>query len=392
MNSLILCVLVYVGFIVAYRTYGRFLGAKLFELSKDAITPAHEFDDGMDYAPAKKEILFGHHFTSIAGTGPIVGPAIGVIWGWAPALIWVFVGSIVMGAVHDFGSLVVSIRKKGKSIGEVTGDIVSPTSRLLFLLVIFFTLFIVVSIFAMIIGILFIMYPSLVFPVWMEVPIAIALGYLVYKKKANPTALSIVAVALLYFFVWIGTFIPMNMPGIIAGSPLVTWVVILMVYAYIASVLPVRTLLQPRDYINSHQLLVAMVLLFLGLLIVHPPISAPAFVAAPKGAPSMWPFLFITIACGAISGFHSLVASGTSSKQISNETHARSIGYGGMIMEAALATMVILACTSGLGGAEAWNARYAEWAAASGLGAKVSAFVDGGSTFLTALRGFSVTS
>ncbi len=385
MNSLVLCVLVYVGFIVAYRTYGRFLGAKLFELSREAITPAHEFDDGMDYAPAKKEILFGHHFTSIAGTGPIVGPAIGVIWGWAPALIWVFVGSIVMGAVHDFGSLVVSIRKKGKSIGEVTGDIVSPTSRLLFLLVIFFTLFIVVSIFAMIIGILFIMYPSLVFPVWMEVPVAIALGYLVYKKKANPTALSIVAVVLLYFFVWIGTFIPMNMPGIIAGSPLVTWVVILMVYAYIASVLPVRTLLQPRDYINSHQLLIAMTLLFLGLLIVHPPISAPAFVAAPKGAPSMWPFLFITIACGAISGFHSLVASGTSSKQISNETHARSIGYGGMIMEAALATMVILACTSGLGGAEAWNARYAEWAAASGLGAKVSAFVDGGSTFLTAL-------
>jgi carbon starvation protein len=174
------------------------------------------------------------------------------------------------------------------------------------------------------------------------------------------------------------------MPGIIGGSPLVTWIIILMIYAYIASVLPVRTLLQPRDYINSHQLIIAMVLLFLGLVFAHPPIAAPAFVAAPKGAPSMLPFLFITVACGAVSGFHSLVASGTSSKQLSNETHALPIGYGGMLMEAALATMVILACTAGLGGADAWSARYAEWATASGLGAKVSAFVDGGSTFLTA--------
>jgi carbon starvation protein len=385
MNSLVLCIIVYLGFIIAYRTYGRFLGRRIFELSKDAITPAREINDGVDYVPAKKDILFGHHFTSIAGTGPIVGPAIGVIWGWIPALIWVFVGSIVMGAVHDFGSLVVSIRKSGKSIGEVTGDIVSPTSRLLFLLVIFFALFIVVAIFAMIIGILFTMYPSLVFPVWMEVPIAVALGYLVYKKNANATMLSIAAVIFLYFFVWMGTYIPIEMPGIVAGSPLVTWVVILMIYAYIASVLPVRMLLQPRDYINSHQLLIAMALLFLGLAIAHPRITAPAFVAAPVGAPSMWPFLFITIACGAISGFHSLVASGTSSKQLSSETHARAIGYGGMMMEAALAVMVILACTSGLGSAEAWNTRYAEWAAASGLGAKVSAFVEGGSTFLIAL-------
>jgi carbon starvation protein len=385
MNSLVLCVLVYFGFIVAYRTYGKFLGEKLFALNKDTVTPAHELNDGMDYVPASKEILFGHHFTSIAGTGPIVGPAIGVIWGWVPAIIWVFVGSIVMGAVHDFGALVISARNKGKSIGEITGDIVSPTSRLLFLLVIFFCLLIVVSIFAMIIGILFTMYPTLVFPVWMEVPIAIILGYLIYKKNANPTLLSIVAVALLYFFVWVGTYIPMEMPGFIGGSPLVGWVVILMIYAYIASVLPVRTLLQPRDYINSHQLIIAMILLFIGLVVAHPPISAPAFVAAPKGAPSMWPFLFITIACGAISGFHSLVASGTSSKQLSSETHALYIGYGGMLMEAALAIMVIMACTAGLGGAEAWSSRYAEWAAAAGLGAKVSAFVDGGSTFLMSI-------
>lgn len=385
MNGLLLCLLAYVGFIIAYKTYGKFLGNKLFNLSKSAITPAHEINDGIDYVPAKKEILFGHHFTSIAGTGPIVGPAIGVIWGWVPALIWVFVGSIVMGAVHDFGALVISARNKGKSIGEVTHDIVSPTSRILFLLVIFFCLVIVVSIFALIIGILFTMYPTAVFPVWMEIPIAITLGYLVYKKSANVTILSIVALILMYVTVVIGVYIPIKMPGIITGSPLVTWLIILLVYAYIASVLPVQTLLQPRDYINAHQLIVAMVLLFLGLVIVHPQISAPAFVSAPKGAPPIWPFLFITIACGAISGFHSLVSSGTSSKQLSNEKHAQFIGYGAMLMEGALAIIVIIACTAGLGNVQAWTTRYTDWAVASGLGAKLSAFVDGATTFLTAL-------
>lgn len=385
MNSLILCVLVYTGFIIAYKTYGKFLGSKLFALNKDAITPAQEINDGTDFVPTRKEILFGHHFTSIAGTGPIVGPAIGVIWGWLPALIWVVVGSIVMGAVHDFGALVISARNRGKSIGEVTKNIVSPTSRILFLLVIFFCLVIVVSIFALIIGILFTMYPSAVFPVWMEIPIAISLGYLVYKKNTNALILSIVALIIMYITVVIGTYIPIKMPGLIGGSPLVTWLVVLIVYAYIASVLPVQVLLQPRDYINAHQLIVAMILLFLGLIIAHPQISAPAFVSAPKGAPPVWPFLFITIACGAISGFHSLVSSGTSSKQLSKETHARFIGYGGMLMEGALATIVIIACTAGIGGAAAWSARYADWASASGLGAKVSVFVDGGSTFLMAL-------
>jgi carbon starvation protein len=385
MNSLILCVLVYIGFIIAYRTYGKFLGSKLFALSKDALTPAQEINDGTDFVPTRKEILFGHHFTSIAGTGPIVGPAIGVIWGWVPALIWVVVGSIFMGAVHDFGSLVISTRNRGKSIGDVTKDIVGPTSRTLFLLVIFFCLVIVVSIFALIIGILFTMYPSAVFPVWMEIPIALILGYLVYKKNANVIVLSIIALVIMYSTVIIGTFFPITMPGIISGSPLITWVVVLIIYAYIASVLPVHTLLQPRDYINAHQLIVAMILLFVGLAIAHPEISAPAFVPAPHGAPAVWPFLFITIACGAISGFHSLVSSGTSSKQLSNETHAQFVGYGGMLMEGALATIVIIACTAGLGSTAAWTVRYTDWASASGLGAKVSVFVDGGSTFLTAL-------
>ena len=384
-NSLILCILVYLGYIIAYRTYGRFLAQRLFNLNKDAPTPAQQFNDGVDFVPTRKEILFGHHFTSIAGTGPIVGPAIGVIWGWIPALLWVFVGSIVMGAVHDFGALVISARNNGKSIGETTREIVSPTSRTLFLLVIFFCLVIVVSIFAMIIGLLFSIYPSSVFPVWMEIPIAMALGYLVYKKNGNVAILSIIAILIMYLTIWIGTSLQLRLPGIVMSSPLVTWVVILLIYAYIASVLPVQILLQPRDYINSHELLVVMGLLFCGLVIVHPEVSAPPFNLTPKNAPPIWPFLFITIACGAISGFHSLVSSGTTSKQIKNETHAQFIGYGGMLMEGALATIVIIACISGLGGLSAWTARYADWTSAAGLGAKLSAFIDGGTTFLAGL-------
>lgn len=385
MNALLLAIITFLGFIVAYYTYGKFLSRKIFEVTTGRKTPAVEKNDGVDYVPTKKEILFGHHFTSIAGTGPIVGPAIGVIWGWLPAVIWVVFGSIFMGAVHDFGSLVISARKEGKSIGEITEDIVSPTSRTLFLLVIFFTLLIVVAIFAMIIGLLFTMFPESVFPIWMEIPIAVALGWLVYKKNANVTLLSILAVVLMYLTIWIGTAIPIAIPGWVGGSPLLTWVVILLIYGFIASVLPVQTLLQPRDYINAHELLVAMVLLFVGLIIVHPVIAAPAIQLQPAGAPPIFPFIFITIACGAISGFHSLVSSGTSSKQLSNEGEAQFVGYGGMLLEGVLAILVIIACTAGLGSLEVWTNHYANWAAADGLGAKVGAFVNGGSTFVTAL-------
>ncbi|WP_066504279.1 carbon starvation protein A [Abyssisolibacter fermentans] len=387
MNALILAILTYAGFIIAYNTYGKFVGKKLFEITGQNVTPAHKMEDGFDYVPTKKKILFGHHFTSIAGTGPIVGPAIGVIWGWVPAVIWVVVGSIFMGAVHDFGALIISSRNKGKSLGDITADIVSPTSRKLFLTVIFFLLLIVIAVFAMIIGKLFIMYPASVFPVWMEIPIALVLGYLVYKKGKNVTWLSIAAIILMYITIWIGAkyLNDFTMPSILGFSPIIVWVVILMIYAYIASALPVQTLLQPRDYINSHELLVAMGLLLLGLVIVHPTIVAPAVRTNVEGAPSMMPFLFITIACGAISGFHSLVSSGTSSKQLDNEQDAMPIGYGGMLLEGALAILVILACTAGLGDSATWTARYVDWSSASSLGAKLGAFIDGGASFVQGL-------
>lgn len=381
MNALLLAALVYVGFIVAYNTYGKFIGRKILGVSADNITPAHARKDDVDYVPTKREILFGHHFTSIAGTGPIVGPAIGVIWGWVPALLWVVFGSIFMGAVHDFGALLISARHQGKSLGEITKDLVSPTSRTLFLLIIFFCLLIVIAIFAMIIGNLFIGYPSSVFPIWMEIPIAIALGYLVYKKNAKTLWPSIAAVVLMYVTIWLGTFLPFQLPGLIGGNPLLTWVVILLIYGYVASVLPVQTLLQPRDYINGHELLVAMGLLLAGLVITRPAIVAPAVNAAPAGAPAVFPFLFITIACGAISGFHSLVSSGTSSKQLNSEKDAQFIGYGGMLLEGALAVLVIIACTHGLGGLAPWTERYASFAGVNGI----RSFVDGGAQLLAPL-------
>jgi len=396
MNSLILVVLMLAGFLVAYHTYGKFLGRKIFRLAADNVCPSHELQDDLDFVPTNKHILFGHHFTSIAGLGPIVGPAIAIIWGWVPAVLWVFFGSIFMGAVHDFGALIISLRYNGRSVGDISGDLISPRVRVLFLLIIFFLLLLVIAVFALIIAILFTMYPQAVIPVWIEVPIAVWLGYMVYKKGASHVTLGIVAVILLYLFVVVGTYLPVDLTalGLSANAALISWIVILFVYAFIASRLPVQVLLQPRDYINSHQLFVAFILLGLGVLIARPEIVAPAFQGSPAGAPPIWPFLFVVIACGAISGFHSLVSSGTSSKQCYSEEDARFVGYGSMLMEGSLSTFVIVACAAGIGigltaggetftGVAAFTHHYASWAAASGLGAKLGAFVSGSANMIS---------
>ncbi|WP_366923623.1 carbon starvation protein A [Metallumcola ferriviriculae] len=385
MNSLIIAVLAYVGFIIAYRTYGTYLSKRIFNLDPNRQTPAHEFEDGMDFVPTKKEILFGHHFTSIAGAAPIVGPAIAVMWGWVPALLWVVFGSIFMGAVHDFGALVLSARHQGRSVSDITKDLIGPRARTLFLLLTMFALLIVIAVFGLVIAVLFTSYPQSVLPIWFEIPIAIAVGYYLYKKSGNSTLAGLVAVVLMYVFVIIGVYFPIEIPAFIGGNIIYTWVVILLIYAYIASTLPVWVLLQPRDYINSHQLYVGLGLMFLGLVVSHPPIVAPAVNMNVADGPAFLPFLFITIACGALSGFHSMAASGTTVKQLDNETDAKAIGYGAMLMEGALAVMAILAATAGFKSLEAWNGHYASWAAASGLGAKVGAFVEGGATFVNGL-------
>lgn len=429
MQVLLIAVGAFVAYLLAYHTYGRWLGRKVFQLSRDRVCPSCQINDGVDYVPTKREVIFGHHFTSIAGTGPIVGPAIAVFWGWLPALIWVLVGSIFIGAVHDFGSLVVSLRSRGQTIGDVAARMLNPRARLLILLVLFLILMLVIGIFGLIIAVIFTLYPISVFAIWIEVPIAIAVGYLVYRRGGNIVMLSIIAVTLMYVGVAIGAYwLPIDLTqfGAIAvngseavkaglspwANAVVVWTLILLVYCFIASVLPVWTLLQPRDFINSHQLLVALALLFLGLLATGLFGSGLAFVAeplraAPADAPPVIPFLFITIACGAVSGFHCLVSSGTTSKQLRVETDAQMVGYGAMLLEGGLAVIVIIACTAGIGlgiwehsadtggyvlraadgqpivGAAAWHELYGQYTwKGMKLGQQLGAFVEGGANLL----------
>lgn len=403
METLLIAVGSFVGFIVAYHTYGKWLANKIFGIDPQAKVPSAELEDGVDFVPTKKEVIFGHHFTSIAGTGPIVGPAIAVFWGWLPALIWVVLGSIFIGAVHDFGALVVSLRNRGQTVGEVAGRLISPRARLLFLLILFAALTVVLAIFGLVIAVIFREYPEAVLSVWIEIPIAILIGYHVYKRGGGLLIPSLVALGVLYLCIYLGVYHFKIMP--FGNNAVVIWTLILMAYCFIASILPVWTLLQPRDYINSHQLMLALALLVGGLLVAcwtgqaNILESAPAVAEnLPAGAPPVWPFLFITIACGAVSGFHCLVSSGTSSKQLESEADAQYVGYGAMLLEGALAVIVILACCAGVGmgvesdgsvltGLEAWHTKYdvnGSWAG-FGLAQKVAAFVDGGANFIHTL-------
>jgi carbon starvation protein len=386
------------GYVVAYHTYGKFLARKIFKLNPEAVCPSTALQDNHDFVPTKKHILFGHHFTSIAGLGPIVGPAIAIIWGWVPAVIWVFFGSIFFGAVHDFGALVVSLRANGRSIGDLASDIINKRVRTLFLLIIFFELWIVIAIFGLIIAILFTMYPAAVIPIWFEIVLALSVGYMIYKKGKSEWWPSIAAVIIMYITVVIGAYVPIDLKiifGMSDKSALITWIVIVLVLdAWLASALPVQTLLQPRDFINSHQLVIAMALLALGILVAHPAVVTPATNFAAEGAPPVWPFIFVVIACGAISGFHSLVSSGTSSKQCDAEQSSLFVGYGGMLMEGALAALVIVAVAAGIGlgltgkegelftGVAAFNHHYSSWGAAAGLGSKLGAFVQGSANLI----------
>jgi len=398
MQTILIVIFSFVGYLACYHLYGKFLARKIFRLSDTARVPSVEYEDGIDYVPTRKEIIFGHHFTSIAGTGPIVGPAIAIIWGWVPALMWVFIGSAVMGAVHDFGSLIISMRNQGKSISEFTSKYINTRTRIFFFLIVFLTLWIVISIFGLVIAIIFKMFPSSVIPVWLQIPIAIGLGHLIYKRGKHVIFWSVFAVIIMYLTMVIGEWIPVELPAILGIPATGVWTIILFIYAFFASVLPVTTLLQPRDFINAYQLIIAMILLLLGVLtsslIGGLEFVAPALQFHPADAPPMWPFLFITIACGAISGFHSLVASGTSAKQVRREGDSLFVGYGSMLVEGALATLVIIAVAAGIGmgyttgdgqtllGSAAWSKHYASWTAAAGLGSKISAFVVGSANMI----------
>jgi carbon starvation protein len=383
-NAALLALLVFAVFAAGYRYYAAFLTHRVFALADSEPVPSRVFEDGIDYVPTRRHVLWGHHYTSIAGAAPIVGPALAVIWGWLPALLWVTLGTVFMGAVHDYASLVISLRNRGRSIGDIAGSVIGPRARTLFLLVILLLIWIVLAVFAFIIGTLFVANPGAIFPINIQIAVAIALGWLVYRRRVGILAPSLVAYVVLLVSVFYGNAFAEAFP-VIKEISVTTWVWLLLLYAFVASVLPVWLLLQPRDYLNAHQLVTALALLTLGLLVLHPKVVAPALNPWPPGAPPMIPFLFITIACGAISGFHGLVSSGTTSKQVGCMTDARAIGYGGMLGEGSLGLLAVLASTAGFATAADWSAHYASWSAASGLGPKLDAFVSGGAAFLGAL-------
>ena len=403
MSSILLLLVGFSAFLTGYRVYSKFLAHRIYRLDPEFKTPAHEFEDGVDFVPTNRHVLFGHHFTSVAGAAPIVGPAIAVIWGWLPAFLWVVLGTIFAGAVHDFGTLWISTRHKANSIGTLAETLVGSRARVLFLLIIFFLLLLVNAVFAVVIANRFIGSPGAVLPVWGTLAIALVVGVLIYRVRIGLLWPSIGALVIIYALIWLGQYAPFELPDLFNFAPTEAqlaaaqgdagiaaaaahtdgvragWIIILLVYAFFASVLPVWLLLQPRDYINSHQLFVALGIISLGILIANPEVIAPAInTDLPDDAPNWFPLLFITIACGAISGFHGLVASGTSSKQLNKETDARYVGYGGMIGEGTLALTSILATTAGFAlfvGVDGWHQHYGTWASAS-TGA-TTAFVNG---------------
>lgn len=384
MNAATLAAVVFVLFAAGYHFYSGFLARRVFVLSPDEPVPSRELEDGVDYVPTKRHVLWGHHFASIAGAAPIVGPAIAVIWGWVPALVWVALGTVFMGAAHDFSALVISARHRGRSIGDVAGAVVGPRIRTLFLIIISLLIWVVLAVFAYIIATLFVSTPSSIFPINIQIVVAMTLGWLVYRRGVSMFLPSLVCYALLLTAIAWGGAVAEAFPAI-TGLSVTTWVVLLLGYSFVASVMPVWLLLQPRDYINSHQLVTGLVLLSAGLVVLRPDVVAPAINAEPEGAPALFPFLFVTIACGAISGFHGLVSSGTTSKQLASMTDARPIGYGGMLAEGFLGLMAVLAATAGFESAADWWSHYESWGAANGLAAKLDAFVSGGARFVAAL-------
>ena len=379
MNSLILVVIGVGMMIGGYLLYSRFLGNRVYQLSDGYRTPAHTMNDGVDYVPTNKFVLWGHHFTSVAGAAPIVGPAVAVIWGWFPAFVWVTVGTVFIAGMHDFGALWASQRHRGQSIGTLSGRYIGARGRNLFLIVIFLLLLMVVAAFAVVISGLLVSTPTAVIPTWGAILVALLIGQAIYRLRWNLPLVSVVGVVALYTLMIIGDRFPVTLPDSVLGmSPNAFWIVVLFIYGGVASLLPVWVLLQPRDYINGLQLFVGLAVLYGSFLLTAPTLVAPAVnQAVPEGTPSIWPLLFVTIACGAISGFHGIVSSGTSSKQLDKETDSRFVGYFGAVGEGLLALGTIIATTAGFRTLADWEAVYTAFNQGG-----VNAFVEGGGNLI----------
>ena len=375
--AVLLCFALYV---LGYLFYSSFLARKVFALRPDALTPAHRLEDGVDYVPTHRFVLFGHHFASITGLSPMLGPAIAVIWGWLPAMIWVVVGALLIGCVHDFGALVVSVRAGGRSIGVVGQGLMGTRAKSLLHAIIFFGVSLAMGVFVYVVAALFSGdYPHAVMPSAVILVLALIVGWLVRSLGMNLWWLTGICFVVILVAVVLSPGISMHWQSH-AG-----WSWVLLAYAWLASVLPVWTLLQPRDFLNSLLLYLGLGLIYAGFFVLRPEFAAPAVVSSPEGAPPMFPFVFIVIACGAASGFHSLVSSGTTAKQLDRETHARPIGYGGMMGESLLGLTAVLACTAGFASREEWQSYYSNWGDANLLGAKIGAFIEGSTRFVAGL-------
>lgn len=384
MSSVLIVLLGLAGFTFGWFVYSRFIADKIYRLDPNFVTPAHEVNDGVDYVPTNKFVLWGAHFTSVAGAAPIVGPAIAVYWGWLPAVLWVTLGSVFFAGVHDMGALWASTRHGAKSIGALSESVIGSRTRALFMVVIFLLLLMVNAVFGTIIAGEMVTIPTSVFPAWAAIPVAVAIGFLI-RRKANLLVISIIGVSILYFTIYIGSEMPLALPeGLLDAIGLnsnAAWIILLFVYAAIASMLPVWALLQPRDYINGAQLVVGLILLYGAVFLALPDITAPAFnTNLAEGTPSIFPLLFITIACGALSGFHGIVASGTSSKQLNKETDARFVGYLGALGEGTLALITLVAVSGALYAAtpEQWHVLYSQFGSGG-----ASAFITGGGALLS---------
>lgn len=359
-------------YLVAYFVYGAFL-SKLFGLDSKRPTPAHTMADGVDYVPSKPFILFGHHFASIAGAGPIVGPIAASYFGWGAVLIWLLFGCVFIGAMHDLGAMVLSIRNKGRSIASVIENFTGYRGRVLFLSFCWATLILVVAVFAKMIAKGFMATPSVATSSLLFIGVAPLFGWLVYRRGVSILLASCIFVPLVFFFVWLGTIIPLDLAPLFGDNTETVWLVVLMAYAAAASMLPVWLLLQPRDYLNSYLLYAMLAFGVIGVFVASPSVELPAFAgtfaspAAGKSAVCFFPFLFVTIACGACSGFHSLVASGTTAKQLDKETDARTVGYGGMLLEGVLGVVALVAVACFTGAKTGPQERFAEGLAHFGV-------------------------
>lgn len=337
-------------FLLGYLFYGRYLDRK-YDIDDENLTPSHAMYDGIDYVPARPSVLLGHHFSSIAGAGPIVGPIIaGIAFGWLPTLIWIILGCIFFGGVHDFSSLIASVRHKGFSIAEIANQYITKRACLLFLAFIWLALVYVITVFTDLTSATFVADGGVATSSIAYMGLAVCFGFSVYRAKIPFWLSSVIFVSLVFFFLWFGHLYPIDkeyVPAFISNDPAKTWNIVLLVYCFIASVTPVWILLQPRDYLSSFLLYASVISGFIGIMLGGMKMEYPAIVGFTSHLGPLFPILFVTVACGAISGFHSMVASGTSSKQLDKESNTRMIGYGAMLIEGvvaiiALATVMIL--------------------------------------------------